>query len=415
MRAHRPKRTLRWGRVACALCLGVVVSGCATPALNSARQDFYAGRIDAAESTLDSTRFPRRNRVLFYMERGTVRQAQGDFEGSATDFIAAYDRLVELETRSISRGAGSLVINDSIRDFVGHPFERTLLHAMTAHNHFARGHWDNAAVEARRIVQSLHEDRRGRFPDEPYSRYIAGLAFAMIDDPSNAALQFRLANELLPHLDITERGWISYARPPDTEEGKAIHGAWPVDATAPEQAIDSSHTHELVVAFQTGRSLRGGSVVGSLPHHRAPVYAEVHINGQYAGRTFALSDTAFLLAETQRVRALREAARTISRIAVKEGIAVAVEQSNELAGDLVRLVLIGLLEQPDTRAWETLPRWFHVARVPAPPDLTSYTLVLKGAQGQTIRTIEVDAPLNRRRNVFVSVVRDMRSMSPRAR
>ena len=47
--------------------------------------------------------------------------------------------------------------------------------------------WDDAAVEGRNIIQHL-SDRKG-FPDDPFSRYIAGLSLELIGDHSNAALQ----------------------------------------------------------------------------------------------------------------------------------------------------------------------------------------------------------------------------------
>ncbi len=398
------------GRGALIVCLGLLLSGCATHRLSSARSDFYAGRLDNAEHTLTSGRVPKRDRVLFLMERGTVRQAMGDYEGSSRDFIEAYDILVELETYSLSRGTGSLIINDTIRNFVGDPFERTLLHAMTAQNHFARGHWDNAAVEARRIVRSLSEDKRKNYPDEPWSRYVAGLAFELIDDPSNAALQYRRANEQVSRVEIDpDTGRLAYAPPPETEtnETNETYNAWPEPPPEPEHNAPTSWTDELVVFLQLGRAPRGGAPIGASTYRAPPVHAEIHADGKYLGRSYLLADTAHLKVETQRARALRDITRTVSRIAIKEGIAVAVEsQHNELAGDLTRLILLGLLEQPDVRSWETLPRWLHVARVPAPPDLTSYTVVLKSASGKTIRSVDVQQPLQRRRPISTSFFRD---------
>lgn len=406
-RVKAKARLLTYGALA-ALWIVLLGSGCSTPALRHARTDFYAGRLEQAEDALNRRRFPRRDRVLFLMERGAILQAQGDWDASSDDFIAAHDRLVELETRSISRGAGSLVINDAIRDFVGAPFERTLLHAMTAHNHLALGHWDNAAVEARRILQTLSDDHRRNYPDEPYARYLAGLAFELIDDPSNAALQYRRANDLLPHVHIDpDTGRLGPPQPPADEN---IHGAWPVDATPDRSTGRPGHDQELIVALQLGRTPAGSVALGQAAHHLAPLYAEIHINGEYAGRTYNLSDTAFLRAQTERVRVWRDAARTVTRIAIKESIAVAAESgNNEWAGDLVRFILIGLLEQPDDRRWLTLPRWFQVARVPAPADLSCYTVVVKNRHGQTLRRYDVETPIQRRRQQWVSVHREVGS------
>jgi hypothetical protein len=411
MGAARSRLTVALSRCAGGLCIGLLFTGCATHTLNRARHEFYAGQPEQAEQALEGLRIPRRDEVLFLMERGAVRQARGDYEASTRDFLDAYERLVELETYSLSRGAGSLMVNDQIRHFAGAPFERTLLHAMTAANHFARGAWDDAAIEARRILWSLDDERRGNFPDEPYSRYLAGLAFELIDDPSNAALQYRRADALLPQVAIDPvTGRLAPAAPPK-EAGAELHGAWPVQAGEPGPAVPPDTGHELIVGLQLGRS-RGTAWGTAAPNHSAPLYAEIHADGVYLGRTYTLSDTASLRAETERVRALREAAKSVTRIAIKEGIAVAVESNNENLGGLVRFILIGLLEQPDLRRWETLPRWFQIARVPAPAGLDAYTVVLKGRHGQTLRSFEVREPLQRRRHQTVSFVRDLSQPPP---
>jgi len=388
------------GCSAVALGLALFATGCGTASLNSARSDFYTGNFQQAEEALSPEKLPRHDDVLFQLERGTIRQARGDYEGSSRDFIGAYDRLTELETFSVSQGAGSLVVNDTIKTFTGAPFERTLMHALTAQNHLSSGQWDNAAVEARRIIINLDEAYRGKYPDVPYARFMAGLALELIDDPSNAALQYRLANESLSRVEIhPDTGRLGVTR--GTNEAPSRLSHLPVQAP-------SGWNDELIVMVQLGRAPRRGDYVSAGGHDQAPIYAEIYANGQYVGRTFPLDDVAYLRHRTEQVRALKETAKTVTRIAIKESIAQAVEHNNnELAGDLVRLVLIGLLEQPDTRSWETLPRWFQAARVPAPPDLTSYELVIKNVSGGELKRVTVSDPLQRRRNLWVSFYRDI--------
>ena len=142
----------------------LILCGCATPALDSARSNFYAGKYDKASETLDSAKVPENNQVLFRMERGTVRLFAGHYESSAKDYIDASDQLDKLETYSVSKGAASWVVNDNVQDFRGTPYERTLLHAFTAKDHLAMANWDDAAVEARRIIKSLDSSARGRLP-----------------------------------------------------------------------------------------------------------------------------------------------------------------------------------------------------------------------------------------------------------
>jgi hypothetical protein len=389
-----------WGSVrpvGLAVLAGAAASGCATTALNAARHDFYAGRYDRAEQSLVADRIPDIDRVLMLMERGMARQAAGRYADSSRDFVDASDRLEELQTYSVSKGAASWVVNDGVQSFRGAPFERTLLHVFTAMNHLALANWDEAGVEARRILKTLQPENRGNYPDDACSRYVAGLGLELNDDPSNAELQYReaaglsreaLVNPATGHL----LPWISPSG--STNVAEIIAGDRPWD-------------HELVCFILLGRAPTGREQWDHAWAPPPPVHAVICHEGRPLGRSYTLTDTAQLAFTTDQIEALRKAAKTAGRIALKEVIAQSVESKNDDGlGDLVRFVLIGLLEQPDLRRWETLPRWLQVARVPCPRDLDRYEIRLVSSAGHTVRTVEVGAPITRRRNLTVSFWRD---------
>ncbi len=371
----------------------VLLSGCATVPLDAARRDFYNGQLDQAEAHLAEVDPQGKDRALVLMERGTIRQARGDFEASSADFIAAQDMVQAFETYSLSKGATSLVINDSVMNFAGAPYERTLLHAMTALNHLSIGHWDNAAVEARRMIQKFGPFAEAEFPEDAFTRYVAGFSLEMIDDFSNAAIQYRKADELAPHLLIDEAGRIAPA-PISTNQ------------TETATALLPRPDHELVCFVLLDRSpredtyLRGGGFLAG------NVYAELYTTeGGYLGRSYGLADTYDLAYRTQQRLATLKAAKTAGRIVLKEVIASAAEHStdSQVLGDLIRFILIGLLEQPDTRRWETLPQRLHVARVQAPPDIGQFRLTVNSFGG---RSYSIRKPIQRRAHVTVSVFRD---------
>lgn len=374
-------RVLAGGLAAIAL---VLLAGCATRALNSARHEFYLGRLDQANRALERSP-PKQDRVLFWMERGMVRLFLGDYENSARDFIDAYDRLAELETYSLSRGGAAMVANDAVQDFRGFPYERTLLHAFTAKSHMARGNWENAAVEARRLLQSLDPETLGDYPDDAYSRYIAGVALEMIGDQSNARLQYRKAADIAPNAKI------------DPETGRF----------GDDPAREASA--ELICFVLMGRAPNPQRMV--MPAIGG--YAEISVGDTRLGRSHPLTDTSDLAFTSHQKDAARQVVKTVARVAMKETIAHQIEKDNELLGELVRFVLIGLLEQPDTRRWETLPRYLHVARVPCPPDLKEFTVTFKSSSGATLSSRVVSNPLQRNGNRFVSFVRDVGGPPPR--
>ena len=382
--------------------LAAGAAGCATPSLDAARTDFYAGRMEKAARTLENAVANEKDRALLWMERGTIRQAVGRYEESAADFLHAADLLESFETYSVSQGAASLVVNDTVQPYRGAPYERTLLFAFGAHNYLALARWDDAAVEGRRMIRSLEPDVRRDFPDHAYARYLAGLTLELLDDPSNAALQYRRAAALAEDAAITpETGRLAPAPAGTNEPPRAAAEAIP----PPPGDWD----HELVCSLLLGRSPDGYAVARDSDYwlRAVPPRVEIHIAGRPAGRAFRLGDTLELAATTERLEAARRAAKAITRIVIKEGLAHTAAQAadNEAVGELVRLILY-FFEQPDYRRWETLPRWLMIARVPCPAGLTEFDVVTRNRLGNVIRRDTVRAPLTRRRKLYWSLYRD---------
>ncbi len=378
----------------------VLLAGCATPPLELARQQAYQGRLDAADRTLSSpdVRVAEKDKVLFLMERGAIRQARGAYEDSSHDFIGAADQIEKLDYFGVSGNIASLAVNDSTQNYLGALFERALLHALTALNHFALGAWDNAAVEGRRIVQTFAPARRGEYPEDAFSYYVAGLSFELIDDPSNAALMYRNAARLTA-TPLDERGRV---------------GPFAAATNVPPARVRSEPAAELVCFVLLGFAPRvNPDWEPWLPPMEA-AYAEIRAGDRVLGRSHPLADTARLASITAQKDALRKAGKTALRIGIKEGLAQAVEHNtdNHGLGDLVRLLLIGLLEHPDERRWATLPRSLQVARVPCPPNLTSVTVVFKSATGATLRTVEYSTPLRRRGRLWVTFCREPSGPDP---
>jgi hypothetical protein len=378
--------------VVCCLAAGFVglllATGCATPPLNSARASYYAGRPDLADASLTSLPGDGKDTVLYLLERGMIRQARRQYESSSRDWLEAVRIERDLETHSVSKGGASMVVNDSVLSFRGYPYERTLLHTFLAKNYLARGMWDDAAVEARNIIRRL-EDRNG-YPDDAYSRYMAGFCLQMINDDSNAGLQFRTASELLTDVKI------------DENTGRFVPATVPAAGVPPPVPAG---TCELVCFVGIGR--QADWVVSPDAH------AEIRCQGSTLGRTHTLATTAQLTAASERRMAAQRIAKGVARVALKESIAEVVAHENEGLGDLVRVLLFSL-EQPDDRRWETLPLILAVARVPCPTDLKSFEVVFHNAYASPGYTITVTQPIVRRGNVYYSFCRDIPFAEPPA-
>ncbi len=380
--------------------------GCATTPLPAARENLYLGRFEAAENhlTQNEAGIAERDRVLFFMERGTIRQARGDYEGSTADFVAAADLLEQLERISLSKDAGSYVISDTIREFRGMPYERVMLHAMTAMNHFARGLWDEGAIEARRMMNAMEPQRVGKYPYGAFGPYVAGFALERIRDPSNAALLYRRADEAAASAGLRIDAWGRLIPVPPWTPPAATNGA-PAETTPPPPPdLGPPPARELVCFVLMGRSPPGwmaGTASGE--------YAEVFDGPRRLGRTYPLADTGALAAETERLASAAKAGKIVFRIVLKEVLSAWIEHESDspLAGALARLVLIGLLEQEDDRRWESLPRTLQVMRVPCTEPPGNLRVVFHNSSGMFRPELRLDAPPVRHGNTWVVVCREL--------
>ena len=349
-------------------------AGCATVPLDDARRQFLSGQLDTAEQTL-ATIPEDVNQVLNLMERGMVRHLRGDYAGSTVDWQRAVRLESELETHSISKAGVSMLANDTTLAFRGHPYERTYLHVFLARNYLAQGMWEDAAVEARNIIRKL--EQRDGFPDDAYSRFLAGFCLAMTDDTGGAALQYRTASGLMTGTVI------------DENSGRFT------PAVSNSKPVFVRSECELVCLVD----LDGGNDF-------APDRAEIHAGGRLLGTTHTLTRTAQLDWESRQRVATKRMSKEIARIALKETLAAAVESENKDLGQLLRFVLFAM-ETADERRWQTLPGKLAVLRCPCPADLTRFDVVFKDASGMTLKRITVDKPITRRDRIIFSLCRDI--------
>lgn len=382
---------LRCGAVL-VVCLAGFLAGCASPPLQTARANFYAGRFEQANTNLAAIPKDDKDEILYLMERGMIRQNLGQYEASALDWRRAGDLDAKQDTYSISQGASSLIVNDRTLSFRGMPFERTLMYAFLAKDYLAKSNWDYAAICARNIIKKL--EALDGFPDIAYGRYMAGFCLELINDKGNAAIQYRAAERLLISNVLIDQ--LSGDILPKTNLVRSVKSIAKA-ALQTEQA-------ELVCFITLGR-MPVGEIYGDF-YSQFPPYAEIYCNDEYLGRSYPFANTADLMGASQRRLAAIQLAKDATRIATKIAISEAVKQQNDALGTLVFLALFAM-EAPDTRCWETLPLWLEVARVPCPADLKSYTVVFKSATGAPLGSKIITAPITRRGHTFISFCRDM--------
>jgi hypothetical protein len=230
------------------LLLVLLLSGCA--AVRSYDAELYTtlerasgGAVDDAIKLLEANnRLPDKD-LLYYLERGMLERLGGRYGESQKAWMTASARMQAsdsmAEVANLVRGISSYVVNDKVRAYSGHDYEKVMLLTYMALNHLAMGDYDNARVaikQTHELEAQIAEQRARQYAeveesarkrgartsfkelkgspvqtiDTPevnalrncyqsaLSHYLAGFVYEALGEASLAAPGYRLANELQP-------------------------------------------------------------------------------------------------------------------------------------------------------------------------------------------------------------------------
>jgi len=142
----------------------LLLSGCA--AMRSYDAELYttldrasSGSVDGAIQLLESNnRLPDKD-LLYYLELGMLQRLGGRYAESQKAWAAANARIQATtegglaQMSNMMRGMSSYVINDKLRAYSGHDYEKVMLLTYMALNHVAMGDYDSARV----AIKQAHE------------------------------------------------------------------------------------------------------------------------------------------------------------------------------------------------------------------------------------------------------------------
>lgn len=205
------------GRLALLLALAAPLAGCAVvrgtarsyvlaPSGLELREErlrdgLAAERYGSVRALVFSKEGAPEDAVLRDLYRGTVAYYAGDFEASAGALQRAYDLTEDRYTKSVSRGALSMLTNDRALPYVPGDNERLMVHYYGLQGFLARGDVEGAAVEARRLASQLQrfDERRGDRDASTRAtlRFLTGLVFEAAGERADAEVAFRNARALV--------------------------------------------------------------------------------------------------------------------------------------------------------------------------------------------------------------------------
>lgn len=427
MDGSRPRlSTLRGGAVP---FMALALAACGGPS-GSMRKDLnasIAGRDwAAAEKKVVSAKessYGRKNQVLYYLDLGAVQHDAGKFKESDESLDKAERRMEELYTKSVTRAAGTLMLNDATTEYAGERFERALLNAYRALNYTFLGRREDALVEVRKLSRLLQEyadvygAKSTAYSDDAFAQFLASLLYADDGRPDDA----RIAREKsakayeswrkaygtpVPRLepagerqDAGELVFLHYNGVAPRKVSKVFSVAWREALTH----LDATQDDE-AQAGRARRALASGLTAGKAIAVAFPDYVQdpfqisgsVVESGGLSVPTELASDISAIARKDLEERLGVIRARAIARATIKFILAKAASDAvakkygkNSWQAMLTQAggaVASVASETADTRAWAALPAQFRVARLYLPPGRHDVTVTYTGPSGATLST-----------------------------
>ncbi len=378
-----------------------------------------------------------KNAVLYYLDLGAVQHDGGKYKESDQSLAVAESRMEELYTKSVSKAAGTLLLNDNTVDYAGERFERALVNVYRALDYLWQGDREGSLVEVRKLVRLLQEyaDTYGAartvYKDDAFAQYLSALLYADDGKEDDARIS----------LDNATRAYRLYAGaygtptppldaalpPPDAGELVFFH----LNGVAPRKISQSFQIawNEAVAAVnatkndeaqagQARNALRAGligrAITVSFPvYHQDPfavASSQIESEGKTA-ETFLAEDVSAIAQKDLSERQALIRTRAVARAAVKFILAKAAVDEAErkygknsfqaLAVKVGSAALSAATEVADTRAWATLPAQFRMARLPLPPGDHKVVVRYRNAAGAVLLTRELSVTIRKGQRAYL--------------
>ncbi len=387
---------LRWNRAWRCACLILCVSlgGCATAVFEEARSQYYAGDPVGGVALLDQAKLedqiPGRDTLLFHLERGLMLHRAGLYAESAKAFVQASILIKDDERISLSEQATSLLSNDWSKRYFGEYSERLWAHTYAMMSFVMADEAESAAVEARQALQVL-ESYPEALESATFSRAMIALSFELAGQYNDAYVAYRRLHQQFPDAPVLAMATYRSAVQVASEETSN----WRSKVKDDVWAGYASEGPEAVLLITSGRGPR--KVSASLYHFNERLSFPAYVQAPQPHTALSVRDDAGKVLATEQVStdtfsvaqtALSERgklvlAKAALRGKVKHELVKGLRDNDQAAAEVLSLVFF-LLEEADTRSWQSLPARLTLLRVPLAEGQENLT-VSYGSRDVTLR------------------------------
>lgn len=355
----------------------VILTSCASyqTKVKGAVRDMRSGRTESAAASLKPLAEKEGNDQLAYLfDYATVLQLDGKYEESTKAFLKA-DKLAEFKDyHSITKIAGSLIVNEEMVQYKGENYEKVLINAYLAINFLLQNNLEDALVETRRLNEKMNymtKDLGESFKHNPFARYLSAMIWEEGQKWDDAYIDYVKAYEqdaTLSYIkkDLVRTAWLA--------DNQGALDKWQKEF--PDIKIDpgwrKNQLGEIVLIFQQGLAPQ------KLPNPDARILPKLYtrptigvvaaltVNGVGSVTTEKILDVDSIAKRTLNDVYAKIIAKRAAAIATKAVISEQIRKENKLLGDVAFIAML-MTERADLRQWSTLPESFQIARIPLKP------------------------------------------------
>lgn len=439
------------------LLLSLCIYSCDTYSIKTSeiQQQISTGQFKTASELADQNKFLRkkRNRLLYYLEKGKIEHMAGNYAESNKWFEKAYILVDDGIKTDAGHAIAANLTNPMATPYKGEDFEKVSMHYYMALNYFMLGQPDEALVEAKRInikllqLNDKYQNHKNKYTTDAFSQILQGIIYESSGDVNNAFIAYRNAEEIFGNngnsyfgvtmpeqlkQDLVRTAFAlgftqeynqyikKYNLPPtqqQTTDAEAIifweNGQGPVKDQIVVTAsgagsffygsyMEDGVVHNILLPIPFGTNLGSINAIAIPKYNRSYSYynkASVVVDGKE--KYFQTAEDYYAIAkQCLQDRMLREAVNMAVRFASKKaGSAILGEIATQAlgkdGGDLVKLgadAAGAITEKADTRNWQSLPATISYVRVPLQNKPQNKIVLKKYGAGNVVDTDTITLP-----------------------
>ncbi len=383
----------------CLLIALLATAGCASyqSKVDEPRRLMKEGKSDeAAEKLRPLAEKDSDDQLVYLFDYGTALQQSGKYKES-NEILLKADKLSDIQDyTSLSREAGSILLNEGLVQYKGDDYEKVMVNAQMAINYLMLGNSEDALVEARRLNQKLYKfkfEAKRNYEQNPFAFYLSAMIWEAEKNPDSAYIDYNNTYKVNPDIPYLREDLIRAAKNAQRPEELAKwQKLFPEVKIKPEWK--DKNYGEVVLIYQQGWGPR------KYPNPDFTSIPKLYPTANFTKKAKLIVDDGKKIHEegTQQILSVQDVAiktlddqyaaliaKRVAGMATKAVVADQIRQKNQLLGDLA-LIGMSLADRADLRQWSLLPESFQVAKLYLPAG--EYKIKVEGLSAENASTGE---------------------------